>query len=456
MADSTTPQIPIPTFNLNLEPSADVVSPVIPEETQNSTLNTQNWWTDDRLQKEDKLVEGAVVESKPIVVDLPVSPVIEEKPVEIKIEAPIIEEIKPVVIETPAPVVTEKTVVVEAKPATPTPTDLQKDMEIIQNIQKETNQEPVETKPAVVNTVAEMPKIPAANSLNLDDIKVDIPKIPVAPQIAGITTPPVITIPQNPYDNLQKIIPQIAPGAATVTHKGFDKAKGISIGVTIGFLILSRFTIKTMYPIQYQDALNSVFGVPEDTGASISAALSGSQITGDLLWLETNTGDVLSGTVLSGDILSGAIATGSIDSGTVEVLTWDHSAATDTGSATSLDIATNTPSITTMSIDEFKAKIETYNTEWKLTILKAKQSKNADLVKTSLAFYKKSQSVLQDIANSKEITTDEMNTIIAELDGYLHQKAPSTDGSTTPTETPSTTGTSDFNPDAFFWTNGSK
>lgn len=85
-----------------------------------------------------------------------------------------------------------------------------------------------------------------------------------------------------------------------------------------------------------------------------------------------------------------------------------------------------------------------------MTILKAKQSKNADLVKTSLAFYKKSQSVLQDIANSKEITTDEMNTIIAELDGYLHQKAPSTDGSTTPTETPSTTGTSDFNPDAFF------
>ncbi len=434
MADSTTLQIPIPTFNLNLEPSADVVSPVIPEETQNPTPNTQNWWTDDRLQKEDKLVEEAVVENKPIVIDLPASPVVEET-----------------IIETTTPVI-EKIEVIETKPTT----DLQKDMEIIQNIQKETNQEPVETKPAVVNTVAEMPKIPAANSLNLDDIKVDIPKIPVAPQIAGITTPPVITIPQNPYDNLQKIIPQIAPGGATVTHKGFDKAKGISIGVTIGFLILSRFTIKTMYPIQYQDALNSVFGVPEDTGASISAALSGSQITGDLLWLETNTGDVLSGTVVSGDILSGAIATGSMDSGSLNVLTWDHSAATDTGTATSLDIATNTPSITTMSIDEFKAKIETYNTEWKLTILKAKQSKNADLVKTSLAFYKKSQSVLQDIANGKEITTDEMNTIIAELDGYLHQKAPSTDGSTTPTETPSTTGTSDFNPDAFFWNSGTQ
>ena len=53
MADSTTPQTPIPTFNLNLEPSADPVSPVIPEtpapvsiipteEIQNPTPNTQN------------------------------------------------------------------------------------------------------------------------------------------------------------------------------------------------------------------------------------------------------------------------------------------------------------------------------------------------------------------------------------------------------------------------------
>jgi hypothetical protein len=57
---------------------------------------------------------------------------------------------------------------------------------------------------------------------------------------------------------------------------------------------------------------------------------------------------------------------------------------------------------------------------------------------------------LQDIANGKEITTDEMNTTITELDGYLNQNTPSTNVSTTPTETPSTTGTSDFNPDAFF------
>ena len=420
MADSTTPQTPIPTFNLNLEPSAETVSPIIPETVTPVSEVTEK--KDDRLQKEDKLVEEAVVEAKPIVVDLPVSPIVEEKPV-----------------------------VTEVKPTTPAPTDLQKDMQIIQNIQKETNQAPVATTPAVVNTVAEMQKIPAANSLNLDDIKVDIPKIPTAPQIPGITTPPVITIPQNPYDNLQKIIPQIVPGTATAAHKGIDKAKGISIGVTIGFLILSRFTVKTMYPIQYQDALNSIFGTPEDTGTSISANLSGSQITGDLLWLETNTGDVL-----SGNILSGAIATGSIDSGSLDVLTWDHSAATDTGTATNLDIATNTPSITTMSMDEFKSKIQTYNTQWKLAVLKAKQSKNADLVKASLAFYKKSQSVLQDIANGKEITTDEMNATITELDGYLNQKAPSTNVSTTPTETPSTTGTSDFNPDAFFWNSGTQ
>ena len=190
---------------------------------------------------EIKIETPVVEEIKPVVVETPIE-VVAEKPVESRIETPIVET-KPVVEETPvAPVVTEKpvevkietpapvivapvTVVPEVKPAAPAPTDLQKDMQIIQNIQKETNQPPVTTAPIVVNTVAEMPKIPAANSLNLDDIKVDIPKIPAAPQIPGITTPPVITIPQNPYDNLQKIIPQIAPGTATVGHKGIDKAK---------------------------------------------------------------------------------------------------------------------------------------------------------------------------------------------------------------------------------------
>jgi hypothetical protein len=309
MADSTTPQTAIPTFNLNLEPSADPVSPVISETASPVSVVPEK--KDDRLQKEDKLVEEAVIETKPIVIDLPVAPVVVEKPIVEPVKTAIIEpkiETKPVIVETPvpiveskpiptkietpveqkpsivaAPVITAKSVIIENKPATVT-SDLQKDMQIIQNIQKETNQPPVTTAPTVVNTVAEMPKIPAANSLNLDNIKVDIPKIPAAPQIPGITTPPQITIPQNPYDNLQKIIPQITPMTATPsTHKGFDKAKGISIGVTIGFLILSRFTIKTMYPIQYQDALNSIFGAPEDTGTSISATLSGSEITGDLL-----------------------------------------------------------------------------------------------------------------------------------------------------------------------------
>jgi len=105
-----------------------------------------------------------------------------------------------------------------------------------------------------------------------------------------------------------------------------------------------------------------------------------------------------------------------------------------------------------MSIEEFTSKIQTYSTQGKLSTLKSKRSNNKALTQASLTLYKRAEAVLQDIANGKEITTDNMNTIITELEGYLAQIEPKTNASAPTTEqtTPPPAPSTGFNPDSFF------
>ena len=230
MADPITPTTPIPSFNLNLEPNTE--KPIAPKVQEPVVVEK-----DDRLQKEDQLVEGQTkietIKTEPAT-SVVVTPVI-EKPVEAP--APVI--VTPVVekpVETPAPVIVTPIVEKPVEAAiTSTPTDLQKDLQIIQNIQK--TQTP--TTP-VVPTAApiQIPATPQANSFNLDDIST---KIPAAPQMPGINTPmgnipTAPNIPANPYDNITNYIPQIAPGqtnSAPISSIKKSSKTGTEIGVGV-------------------------------------------------------------------------------------------------------------------------------------------------------------------------------------------------------------------------------
>lgn len=140
--------------------------------------------------------------------------------------------------------------------------------------------------------------------------------------------------------------------------------------------------------------MGSVFGSDEEGIASTVTTIStGSEITGD--------------NILSGELASSDISFGSGDM-SLDGLTGDHSAATNTGSI--VDTGT-----TSMTPEEFKTQIETYSSQGKIATLKAKKTNDKALISNSLAIYKKAEAVLQDIANGKEITTDDMNAIITEF-----------------------------------------
>jgi hypothetical protein len=246
MADPITPTTPIPSFNLNLEPNTE--KPIAPKVQEPVVVEK-----DDRLQKEDQLVEGQTkietIKTEPAtsvvvtpVIEKPVeapAPVIVTPVIEKPVEAPAPVIVTPVVekpVETPAPVIVTPIVEKPVEAAiTSTPTDLQKDLQIIQNIQK--TQTP--TTP-VVPTAApiQIPATPQANSFNLDDIST---KIPAAPQMPGINTPmgnipTAPNIPANPYDNITNYIPQIAPGqtnSAPISSIKKSSKTGTEIGVGV-------------------------------------------------------------------------------------------------------------------------------------------------------------------------------------------------------------------------------
>ncbi len=128
---------------------------------------------------------------------------------------------------------------------------------------------------------------------------------------------------------------------------------------------------------------------------------------------------------MSGEINSGNVLFGSgdtlLDSGVLDGNT-GNMVSSDTNTGDTHNVADTTTSLIpdtiptpTISADEFKTQLESYSKQGKLAVLKAKKSNDKELIKNSLALYKKADASLQDIANGKEITTDDMNTILSEL-----------------------------------------
>jgi hypothetical protein len=149
---------------------------------------------------------------------------------------------------------------------------LSKDMDIIKNIQNTNTvvQASTPSNPTISstpNTIDTMPKIPANNSFNLDSLQVQIPQIP---QSTTTVIPPAPSpIPANPYDNLQKIIPQIAPTTNIPATNNNTMKIASTIG-TIVFILLVRFVTKTMYPLQYKDFINNITGGENEETISIA------------------------------------------------------------------------------------------------------------------------------------------------------------------------------------------
>lgn len=425
MTDPTTSANSGWTSNNGAEITKKLFSPVHSEEnintkaTSNSEQEAEN--KEDRLKKEDSLVEQAKVEIKPTVPkteDLFVKTENAEEVQKINVIDTISQDVKsepnPNVIEAPTANMNNEKPIIQSTTESNNPqqpeivvntkqeTELQKDMQIIANIQKT---EWSNTAPEKKNNTE---TTPTGNVFNLDNLNIEIP-IPKPTTTETTKT----TIAENPYDNLQKINPQMMPN---INKTKESQTKNIGIGVFVVLLILGWFVMKTMYPIQYE----SIMGWSDEE--SISAEIEPATITGEMLW----TGNELMAEIESGNVLLDSGNT-LIDSWILESLTGNQESTEANHNAAGWENQEILEEKNTESVNDFKTKLETFANQGKISLEEGKKTNNKEVIKYGTALYKKSESYLQNLANGEEITTDEMTNILAELWSYLVKIWPTTD-----------------------------
>lgn len=411
MTDPVNPQITTPIFNLNLETNAEADSDVVSEPQMKEQITPEV--DNDRLQKEDELVEEHI---KPI-------------------EAPTI--ITNEITENK----NEKTdfVVKKVEEEVVPKTDLQKDLQIIQNL--ETNQKEIIQK-------KDEQKI-SGNGLNLDTISMELPKAWEKTLIWN--TPNTPNIQANPYDNLQKSILQ---ESLIETNNYSERKKSWAIGIVIivWFILLGWFVIKTMYPIQYKDVVSSLSWNNEGEISgnitwNIEEELDG---TGNELIDENNFGN-------KEDFLDSEL----LDSSVLEWLSWsweefsweNHNAAEEIIEPSIMEESSIIEEQKNTK-EDFEKSLEGYKTKGRMILEEAKKNEDKEQMKYSLALSKKAEWYLQNIANGKEMSSIEMETIISELSGYLNKLTPI--DVSIPTEEATMTQTNEswsegFNSESFFW-----
>ncbi|AHB41583.1 hypothetical protein P148_SR1C00001G0794 [candidate division SR1 bacterium RAAC1_SR1_1] len=316
----------------------------------------------------EEIVETPIVEA-PVVE----APVIEEAPV---VEQPIEQTIIQQEIEKPVPG--------EPQQNFPPSTNLQQDQAIIQQIQASAG------KPS--EPVVSTPVAPTATEVNLDDL-LNTP----APQNQA-TTQPVIAAPMPQMPAFTGIhgysLPPIATQIGQQIKQPLNKKILINFGVGIIALVVGGFMFKTMYPLEYQ----KIVGNTPETGIE-SELTNPIETTGEGTDVEPTDGLFEN-----------------------PALTNYHAAAED-NSGSNGDFNAFEDIEQTMTDDNAKIKeqLQKYVDEGKKYLVIGKRTNDKNITKYSLFLYKKATALLLDIENGTQISTDELDTQLADFETYLQK-----------------------------------
>lgn len=310
----------------------------------------------------------------------------------------------------------------------PPTTNLQQDQTIIQQLQESAWKpiEPIVSAPVATKT-----------EVNLDDL-LNSP----TPQVQNsLPTNNVISVSSVGAENqnnipTQNVMPaftwihwySLPPIASQVTQqlkKPLNKKILINFGIGIIALCIGGFMFKTMYPLEYQKIMGNT---PESTIEN--------ELTNTTIPEETTT-------PTDGLFENPALAN-------------YHAAAENTGNAELTGTDNNFNAFEdieqTMNQDMTKVKeqLQNYVDQWKKYLVIGKRTNDKNITKYGLFLYKKASVLLVDIENGTQISTDEINTQLADFETYL-QKLTGTGSDEQILSTQPTTPT----PEEFFWSENS-
>lgn len=364
---------------------------------------------DNRLEQEDALVaeEKQATEETPVITT-------KEIP-EIKAETlNVFEETSTPEEEKPAPGQPEQNF--------PPSANLQQDQMIIQQLQASAGKqsEPIATQPVA----------PAPTEVNLDDLL----NSPVPQQAANIqpqpnNTPTNSTPAPSPLPAFTGIqgfsLPPIAAQLAQQTKQPLNKKILINFGIGIIALVVGGFMFKTMYPLEYQKLMGSSW----DTTIENSLATTS--------W---NTEEISENNLESDGLFENP------------ALANYHSAAGENSWATEGNFNAFEDIETTMATDmtATKEQLQNYIDQGKKYIVIGKKTNDKNSTKYGLFLYKKASALLIDIENGTEISTDELNTQLADFETYLQKLTGSGSHDEIILQQPTTP-----TPEEFFWSENS-
>ncbi len=258
---------------------------------------------------------------------------------------------------------------------------------IIQQLQASVGK-PVEQIPVV-------PTTPMPTEVNLDDL-LNSP----TPQAQPSNQP-------NPYNLLNPSIiptftgiqwyslPPIATQISEKINKPFNKRILINVGIWVFVFFVGWFMFKTMYPLEYQKMIGNW---PQPT--TIETQLTDNTTPPTEEEIPTNDSDLFNNPAL--DNYHGSAP--------------DFSGVSEEEFNAFEDIEEEIP-----TDDKTIEKIQNYiDIGRKYTVI-GKKNNNKEIMKSSLFLYKKASTLLTDIENETQISSDELSKQLSDLESYLQK-----------------------------------
>jgi hypothetical protein len=367
---------------------------------------------DNRLEQEDQLVEQ---EKQPI---QEITPVIETKE-----EPEITSESLNIFEEKPEPGQPQQNF--------PSNTNLEQDHAIIAQLEASAG------KP--VENISTIPVAPTTTEVNLDDLfNTPTPQaqnsLPINAEVQNNNVQQILQqIPQQTPQQLPAFtgiqgfsLPPIAAQLAQQVKQPLNKKILINFGIGIIVFVVGWFMFKTMYPLEYQKIMGNW---PEPTTIENQLTDNSTEITEET---PANESDLFNNPALTNYHWS------------APDLSWD--AETEDNFNAFEDIEQNL----TENNSELITKIQNYIDVWKKYTVIGKRNNDSEITKSSLFLYKKASTLLTDIENETQISTDELNKQLADLESYLQKLTWKNSDGEIVLQQPNTP-----TPEEFFWSENS-
>lgn len=304
----------------------------------------------------------------------------------------------------------------------PPSANLQQDQMIIQQLQESAGK-PIEQAPIVHTT-------PTSTEVNLDDLlNSPTPQEQPSNQSNLLNQPNPSNLP-NPsiipaFTGIQWYsLPPIATQISEKINKPFNKKILINVGIWVFVFFVGWFMFKTMYPLEYQKMIGNW---PQPT--TIETQLTDNITLPTEEEIPANDSDLFNNPAL--DNYHGSAP--------------DFSGVSEEEFNAFEDIEEEIP-----TDDKTIEKIQNYiDIGRKYTVI-GKKNNDKEIMKSSLFLYKKASTLLTDIENETQISSDELSKQLSDLESYLQKLTwKNSDGEIVLQQSAQPT------PEEFFWTQNS-